>query len=70
MHVFCAKSASTVIKSYAPELIVHPYINEDREVYEGHILSSNASPDVTGIQPWINRLHGVVVCPLTQGNFF
>lgn len=26
VHVFCDQSASFVIKSYSPELIVHPYL--------------------------------------------
>lgn len=25
-HVFCTEGAATVIKSYSPELIVHPYL--------------------------------------------
>ncbi|KAI3355821.1 hypothetical protein L3Q82_004384 [Scortum barcoo] len=28
-HVFCAKDAATVIKSYSPELIVHPVLQQD-----------------------------------------
>eukprot|EP00897_Mesotaenium_endlicherianum_P008368 jgi/Mesen1/755/ME000110S_11022 len=27
-HVFCAKDAAVVIKSYSPELIVHPVLKE------------------------------------------
>lgn len=27
-HVFCTKDAATVIKSYSPELIVHPVLEE------------------------------------------
>lgn len=26
VHIFCEESAGTVIKSYSPELIVHPYL--------------------------------------------
>jgi len=26
VHIFCEESAAQVIKSYSPELIVHPYI--------------------------------------------
>lgn len=49
VHVFCSKSASTVIKSYSPELIVHPLLD-----------SSNAIAD---IQPWLERLHVIVIGP-------
>lgn len=28
LHVFCARGAAPVIKSYSPELIVHPYLVE------------------------------------------
>ena len=37
-HVFCTSGAATVIKTYGPDLIVHPYIPdstdyEDQEVW-------------------------------------
>ncbi|RRT65298.1 hypothetical protein B296_00038130 [Ensete ventricosum] len=31
-HVFCTKDAATVIKSYSPELIVHPVLEESYSV--------------------------------------
>ena len=31
-HVFCTEGAATVIKSYSPELIVHPYLADSNEV--------------------------------------
>lgn len=31
-HVFCTKDAATVIKSYSPELIVHPILEESYSV--------------------------------------
>ena len=30
-HVFCTEGAATVIKSYSPELIVHPYLADSHE---------------------------------------
>ena len=30
-HVFCTSGAATVIKSYSPELIVHPYLPDSSE---------------------------------------
>ena len=31
-HVFCTKDAATVIKSYSPEIIVHPILEESYSV--------------------------------------
>jgi ATP-dependent NAD(P)H-hydrate dehydratase len=31
-HVFCTKDAATVVKSYSPELIVHPILEESYSV--------------------------------------
>ena len=30
-HVFCTEGAATVIKSYSPELIVHPYLVDSHD---------------------------------------
>lgn len=49
IHVFCAKQAASVIKSYSPELIVHP------------ILDDNSAVDK--IKPWLDRLHVLVIGP-------
>lgn len=48
-HVFCTKDAATVIKSYSPELIVHPVLDGPNAVEE--------------IEKWLPRLHGLVVGP-------
>uniref|UniRef100_A0A3Q2QWA6 ATP-dependent (S)-NAD(P)H-hydrate dehydratase n=1 Tax=Fundulus heteroclitus TaxID=8078 RepID=A0A3Q2QWA6_FUNHE len=48
-HVFCTKDAATVIKSYSPELIVHPVLDSPNAVEE--------------IETWLPRLHGLVVGP-------
>lgn len=48
-HVFCMKEAAPVIKSYSPELIVHPLLD-----------SSNP---IESIRPWLDRLHVVVIGP-------
>lgn len=45
-HVFCHAKAATVIKSYSPDLIVHPLLDLDDAVEQ--------------IRPWIDRLHVVV----------
>ncbi|MCI4378346.1 hypothetical protein PGIGA_G00214830 [Pangasianodon gigas] len=48
-HVFCTKDAATVIKSYSPELIVHPVLDSPNAVQE--------------IEKWLPRLHSLVVGP-------
>ncbi|KAL3879584.1 hypothetical protein ACJMK2_031875 [Sinanodonta woodiana] len=48
-HVFCAKDAASVIKSYSPELIVHPVLD----------LPNVASE----VDEWLPRLHAVVLGP-------
>ncbi|XP_061579333.1 ATP-dependent (S)-NAD(P)H-hydrate dehydratase [Cololabis saira] len=48
-HVFCTREAATVIKSYSPELIVHPVLDSPNAVEE--------------IEKWLPRLHGLVVGP-------
>lgn len=49
VHVFCSQSAGPVIKSYSPDLIVHPLLD-----------SENALKD---IEPWLDRLHVIVIGP-------
>lgn len=34
-HVFCTEGAATVIKSYSPELIVHPYLPDSHDLSPG-----------------------------------
>ncbi|XP_014029666.1 ATP-dependent (S)-NAD(P)H-hydrate dehydratase isoform X1 [Salmo salar] len=48
-HVFCTKAAVTVIKSYSPELIVHPVLDSPNAVEE--------------MEKWLPRLHCLVVGP-------
>ncbi|CAL9690089.1 unnamed protein product [Knipowitschia caucasica] len=48
-HVFCTKDAAPVIKSYSPELIVHPVLDRANALEE--------------IKKWLPRLHSVVVGP-------
>ncbi|XP_017127602.1 ATP-dependent (S)-NAD(P)H-hydrate dehydratase isoform X1 [Drosophila elegans] len=48
-HVFCHSNASAIIKSYSPDLIVHPVLD-----------SIDAVEKIT---PWLERLHVVVIGP-------
>lgn len=45
-HVFCHSNASPVIKSYSPDLIVHPVLD--------------CVDAVDKIMPWLDRLHIIV----------
>lgn len=48
-HVFCTSEAAPVIKSYSPELIVHPVLDSPGAVHE--------------VKKWLPRLHSLVVGP-------
>lgn len=49
VHVFCAKAAAQPIKSYSPDLIVHPVLDRPDAVAE--------------ISKWLDRLHLLVIGP-------
>jgi len=49
VHVFCEAGAGTVIKSYSPELIVHPVLDQEYGMEE--------------IDSWLPRMHAVVLGP-------
>jgi len=49
VHVFCEKEAGTVIKTYSPELIVHPVLDTEYGMEE--------------IDSWLPRLHCIVLGP-------
>ncbi|KAG1676106.1 ATP-dependent (S)-NAD(P)H-hydrate dehydratase [Nymphon striatum] len=48
-HIFCSSTSSLVIKSYSPELIVHPHLDDADAVEE--------------ISKWLPRLHSIVIGP-------
>lgn len=58
-HVICEKSAGPVIKSYSPNLIVHPYL------YESQNKPSNIEMDdiIARVNSVLDRVHVVVVGP-------
>ncbi|KAK9090482.1 hypothetical protein Sjap_023659 [Stephania japonica] len=61
-HVFCTRDAATVIKSYSPELIVHPILEESysvRDEDEGFISSKT----VAEVAKWIERFDCLVIGP-------
>lgn len=49
VRVFCMKEAGPVIKSYSPELMVHPYLDNEKALEL--------------IEPWLDRLHVILVGP-------
>lgn len=49
VHIFCAQSAAIPIKSYSPELIVHPLLDSPNAIMQ--------------IEPWLDRLHVCVIGP-------
>ncbi|XP_068140987.1 ATP-dependent (S)-NAD(P)H-hydrate dehydratase [Drosophila tropicalis] len=48
-HIFCPSNAATSIKSYSPDLIVHPVLDKENAVEL--------------IKPWIKRLHVIIIGP-------
>ncbi|CAN0886893.1 ATP-dependent (S)-NAD(P)H-hydrate dehydratase [Linum grandiflorum] len=61
-HVFCTKDAAPVIKSYSPELIVHPVLEESYSVREEE-RSNVAAKVVAEVDKWMERFDCLVVGP-------
>ncbi|KAJ0977175.1 hypothetical protein J5N97_012649 [Dioscorea zingiberensis] len=61
-HVFCTKDAAAVIKSYSPELIVHPVLEESYSIrdVEKESVSAKVLAEVT---KWMERFDCLVVGP-------
>lgn len=50
-HILCTAGAAPVIKSYSPNLMVHPYLSE-------------TTPDLSSkVEPLLNRVHVVLIGP-------
>lgn len=60
-HVFCTQGAASVIKSYSPELIVHPILEES------HDVKGNQKEDfekvLAEISKWLGRFDCLVIGP-------
>ncbi|THU50560.1 hypothetical protein C4D60_Mb06t21530 [Musa balbisiana] len=61
-HVFCTKDAATVIKSYSPELIVHPVLEESYSVRDDERDSVSAKV-LSEVGKWMERFDCIVVGP-------
>lgn len=67
-HVFCTSPAATVIKTYSPELIVHPYLSElavdipqpDADPSEHSTLRDQI---VEAVTVWLDRFDVLVIGP-------
>jgi hypothetical protein len=63
-HVFCTEGAGTVIKSYSPELIVHPVLRESHDQNsEGLPWQPLVEKVVTDVTKWIPRFDCLVIGP-------
>ena len=72
-HVFCAEGAGQVIKSYSPELIVHPYLREGvkdvtvtvdgEEVHAVTYDEDAVFEAMEKVTPWLHRMDAIVVGP-------
>jgi hypothetical protein len=64
-HVFCTKDAAPVIKSYSPELIVHPVLEESYSISQ---LSEEDKREVQDkvlgeVGKWMERFDCLVIGP-------
>ncbi|KAK5152856.1 hypothetical protein LTS14_007963 [Recurvomyces mirabilis] len=58
-HVICEQGAGVVIKSYSPNLMVHPYMRQEKNFKSGETIDS-VSEQVVAM---LDRLHVVVIGP-------
>lgn len=63
-HVFCTEGAATVIKSYSPELIVHPYLLcASPDGLPGEIDEAAVESAYQAIAQWTSMMDVVVIGP-------
>ncbi|KAK5117676.1 hypothetical protein LTR62_005099 [Meristemomyces frigidus] len=58
-HVICEQGAGAVIKTYSPNLMVHPYMRQEKNLKQGETIDS-ISAEVIAM---LDRLHVVVIGP-------
>ncbi|ODQ66528.1 YjeF domain-containing protein [Nadsonia fulvescens var. elongata DSM 6958] len=59
-HIVCAYEAATVIKSYSPDLMVHPYLHETASQQRAGVSESEI---VERAKTIVDRVHALVVGP-------
>ncbi|KAJ3043579.1 hypothetical protein HDV00_004679 [Rhizophlyctis rosea] len=66
-HVFCEKNAGLVIKSYSPELMVHPYLRHagslDHDASDRKATAATIDKIVERVTGILPRLHVLVIGP-------
>ncbi|KAI9009624.1 Ribokinase-like protein [Gaertneriomyces semiglobifer] len=66
-HVFCEKNAGPVIKSYSPELMVHPYLRNTSSIgldpNDKHRFNNEIDAIVKRVTDMFPRLHVLVIGP-------
>jgi ATP-dependent NAD(P)H-hydrate dehydratase len=64
-HVFCTQGAGPVIKTFSPELIVHPYLHEQSEAEAAGLAFAVEQCDTAAdaVSQWFSRLDVLVVGP-------
>ena len=63
VHIFCDYNAAIPLKSYSPDIIVHPYIMNDQQNGGAEPSSKAARQAADKIIPWLDRLHAVLIGP-------
>jgi len=58
-HVICEPGAGAVIKTYSPNLMVHPYMRQSKNMSESESIES-VSSEVVGM---LSRLHVIIIGP-------
>ncbi|KAK4478028.1 hypothetical protein RD792_017293, partial [Penstemon davidsonii] len=61
-HVFCTKDAATVIKSYSPEIIVHPILEESYNIRDEDKRSISGKV-IAEVNKWMERFDCLVIGP-------
>ncbi|KAL6548412.1 hypothetical protein OROGR_008833 [Orobanche gracilis] len=61
-HVFCTKDAAAVIKSYSPELIVHPILEESYSLRDEDKKSISVKV-IEEVDKWMERFDCLVIGP-------
>ena len=67
-HTFCTEGAATVIKSYSPELIVHPYLPDSHDLKinpetQKEEAAAAVKEAVGAMNHWMPRFNCVVIGP-------
>jgi len=62
-HIFCDQLAATAIKSYSPELIVHPVLKSAAQLQDQESPDSIADQACSDVAKWFPAIHVLVVGP-------